>query len=75
MSNYPSPDGTLAPPQTIITDPLLSTQELAKLASLKCRTLERYRLLGKGPKFLRIGGERLVRYRCSDVDIWLRQAA
>ena len=73
------------PQQTIVTDPLLSTQEFAKLASIKCRTLERWRLLDsaamergqpvQGPRFIRVGGKRLVRYRVSECDRWISQAA
>ena len=66
---------SLASHPTIVEDPLLSTQEFAKLASIKCRTLERWRLLGQGPAFIRVGGKRLVRYRVSSIDSFLRQTA
>jgi predicted DNA-binding transcriptional regulator AlpA len=45
--------------------------EVARRIALKPKTLEAYRLRGGGPKFYKIG-PRLVRYRWSDVEAWLR---
>lgn len=57
---------------SIISDPLLSTTELHARTGVKPRTWERWRLEGKGPQFVRVG-DRLVRYRLSAVEAWLRQ--
>ena len=45
---------------------LLSTAEAAQLIGLDPKTLENWRALGKGVKFIRIG-ERAIRYRPQDV--------
>lgn len=49
---------------------LLTTEEAAKYLRLSPRTLERYRVTGEGPRFLKVG--RLVFYRQSDLDEWLK---
>ena len=46
-------------------DRLLDQNEVAKLLGLSARTLERLRVTGTGPQFIRIG--RLVRYRPCDL--------
>jgi len=48
---------------------LLTQSECAELLRLSERTLERLRVTGSGPKFLRI--RHSVRYRPSDVEQWL----
>jgi hypothetical protein len=59
---------------SLLSDPLLSTGQLSKLTGTPARTYERWRLEGKGPDWVRLNGEsgRLVRYRLSDVERWLR---
>ena len=61
---------------SLLNDPLLSTREVSRVTNIKERTLERYRLLGKGPKFVRISGSgtqpRLVRYHLSSIESWIR---
>ena len=47
---------------------LLSTNQAAPLAGVKAKTLENWRCLGLGPKFVRVG--RLVRYDPEDIRIW-----
>ena len=49
--------------------PLLTQDELAKLLKLSVRTVERLRVSGTGPKFLRI--RHSVRYRPEDAQSWL----
>jgi excisionase family DNA binding protein len=49
--------------------PLLTQDEAAELLKLSVRTVERLRVSGTGPKFLKIF--RSVRYRPSDVEAWL----
>jgi excisionase family DNA binding protein len=49
--------------------PLLTQDEAAELLKLSVRTVERLRVSGTGPKFLKIF--RSVRYRPEDVQTWL----
>jgi predicted DNA-binding transcriptional regulator AlpA len=49
---------------------LLLQREAACVLRLSERTLERLRVSGLGPKFIRCGG-RSVRYRQSDLDDWV----
>jgi excisionase family DNA binding protein len=49
--------------------PLLTQDEAAELLKLSVRTVERLRVSGTGPKFLKIF--RSVRYRPADVEQWL----
>jgi predicted DNA-binding transcriptional regulator AlpA len=48
---------------------LLTQQEAADETRLSGRTLERHRLAGTGPKFVRLG--RRVLYRREDVEAWV----
>ena len=49
--------------------PLLTQRQCAEALALSERTLERLRVTGAGPKFLRI--RHSVRYRQRDVEQWL----
>jgi excisionase family DNA binding protein len=49
--------------------PLLTQDEAAEFLKLSVRTVERLRVSGTGPKFLKIF--RSVRYRPADVEAWL----
>ena len=49
---------------------LLTQREAACVLRLSERTLERLRISGLGPKFIRCG-LRNIRYRQSDLDAWL----
>ena len=55
-----------------ITDlePLLSTPDVARITGRSVSTLEKDRLFGTGPAFVKIG--RLVKYRPRDVREWLQ---
>lgn len=44
----------------------LCQEDLARRWRLSCRTLERWRWLGQGPRFLKIGGR--VVYRIEDIE-------
>ena len=48
---------------------LLTTTEAAAYVGLSHRTLERYRVTGQGPPYLKVG--RRVLYRRADLDAWL----
>jgi len=49
---------------------IMGTPEAASYVKLAAVTMERYRLTGEGPKFLRIG-KKAIRYRLVDLDEWL----
>jgi excisionase family DNA binding protein len=49
--------------------PLLTQDEAAELLKLSVRTIERLRVSGTGPKFLKIRNS--VRYRLEDVQLWV----
>jgi predicted DNA-binding transcriptional regulator AlpA len=49
--------------------PLLTQRQCAEALALSERTLERFRVSGVGPKFVRMG--KSVRYRLSDVEAWI----
>ena len=48
----------------------LNTREAAAQLGLSSRTLDRYRVSGDGPVFLKFGGR--VRYLREDLDEWAR---
>jgi hypothetical protein len=48
---------------------LLTEEQLAKQLSVSVASLRRWRLLNRGPKFIKVGS--LVRYRPDDVERWL----
>ena len=48
---------------------VLNTREAADYVRLGKNTLERFRLTGEGPSFLKLGGS--VRYRQTDLDLWM----
>jgi excisionase family DNA binding protein len=48
---------------------MLTQSECAELLRLSERTLERLRVSGLGPKFVRLG--RSIRYRLCDVEAWI----
>jgi len=48
---------------------LLSQREAATLLHLSERTLERFRVSGTGPKFVRLGGS--IRYRLTDIEAFI----
>jgi hypothetical protein len=48
----------------------VSQKIIAKLFDIPERTLEAWRMRGQGPPFQR-AGERLVRYKISDVESWM----
>jgi excisionase family DNA binding protein len=48
---------------------LLSQRQAAEYLCLSERTLERWRVQGSGPRFVRCG--RCVRYREADLEAWI----
>lgn len=51
-------------------DCLMTEAQLAEFLNSKRDTLRYWRLIGQGPKFLKLGPKQ-VRYRMSDVNEWL----
>ena len=49
---------------------LMNAKQAAEFLGVSEGTMYEYRALGTGPKYIRIGG-RLVRYRLSDINVWL----
>lgn len=60
-------------PLSITHGILLTTVQAAQYLALSSKTLERFRLDGTGPTFLKLGpGKRArVRYAKADLDAWL----
>lgn len=52
------------------TDPMLDQPSTAEYLDVSERTLEDWRQKKRGPAYVRIG--RLIRYRQSDLDAWLK---
>ena len=57
---------------TIVTE-VMTTIEAAEYVGLKKPTMERFRFLGQGPAYCKLGGA--VRYRKKDLDAWLDSRA
>lgn len=51
-------------------DKLLTVHELATYLRISKSSLDKYRLTGDGPKYIRVG-RHAVRYRMSDVEAYL----
>ena len=56
-------------PEPEALSPLLTTAEAARLLGVDRRTLERWRVSGDGPPFIRVGGVR--RYSVRDLTEWI----
>jgi predicted DNA-binding transcriptional regulator AlpA len=48
---------------------LLNDHQVAELLSVSVATVRRWRMLGQGPRFLKVGT--LCKYRAEDIDQWL----
>ena len=48
---------------------LLTPKQLAVLLAVNENTLAKWRLIGHGPKFIRV--QRAIRYAANDVDCWM----
>ena len=58
--------------EVVMADGLLDLKLAARFLRVSVRTLERHRCAGTGPLFAPIG--RLIRYRQSDLDDWVRNS-
>jgi hypothetical protein len=62
---------------TIATPPipdelrLYSPESTADILRVTVRTLGEWRRLGRGPKFIKLTGSKLVAYRPADISAWL----
>lgn len=56
---------------TVDTTPLLTSQELADYCRVPVQTVYTWRHRGMAPSAIRVG--RYVRYRWSDVQVWMKQ--
>lgn len=48
---------------------MLNTEDVARQTGLAVSTLEKLRLTGNGPRFVKLG--RAVRYRPEDIENWI----
>ena len=55
--------------RSIEPDGLLTEVQASRILSLSTRTLQAWRIQGKGPRFVRAG--RAVRYRPADITSWI----
>ena len=51
---------------------LLTEKEVAKITGFSVRTLQKWRLTGEGPQFVRVSA-RAIRYRRCDIDAWIER--
>ena len=56
---------------TLTEDPAYTTEEAAEYLNLNARSMERWRTVGYGPAFIKLG--RSVRYRRSSLDTFAQQ--
>jgi predicted DNA-binding transcriptional regulator AlpA len=61
----------MKPTEPLRSSPLLNEREVADLIGMSIYWLQKARLNGTGPAFLKIG--RSVRYRTGALDLWLAQ--
>jgi predicted DNA-binding transcriptional regulator AlpA len=50
-------------------DSLLNEHDIARITGLSVASVRRWRLLGQGPQYIKIGAA--VRYRPADLEAWL----
>lgn len=58
-------------PETL-NEVLLIEQEVAPILRVSIRTLQKWRVNGKGPPFIRVSA-RAIRYRRNDLDGWIER--
>jgi predicted DNA-binding transcriptional regulator AlpA len=62
---------TAGAPPAIALEPLLTVEQVSQLIGRSVITLEKDRLYGTGPRYVKLG--RLVRYRPEDVRAWVAE--
>jgi len=60
--------------ETVELPTLMTQEELAEYLGMSTAWCERSRWDGTGPRYLKLGGKRLVRYRAEDVKEWLDES-
>src|SRR6516165_2929695 len=56
-----------------LPQPFLVTKEAARVVGVSCRTLEKHRSYGTGPKWSKVGGR--ILYAVSDLQEWVKLGA
>lgn len=56
-------------PTSNTVDKLLNEHDLARITGLSVASVRRWRLLRRGPRYLKIGSA--VRYKAEDIAVWL----
>ena len=57
-------------PQRLLLPPLLNEREVAEMTGMSVATVRRWRLMAKGPRYVKVGGV-AVRYYSTDIESWL----
>jgi len=52
---------------------LRTTQDVANRLQVHVQTVKNWRVDGTGPKFVRLGNGKLIRYRDDDIEEWINQ--
>jgi excisionase family DNA binding protein len=58
------------PANIAVAKRFLTEEELAQLTGISVRTLQKWRIFARGPRFKKLGGK-AVRYDRGDIDEWL----
>lgn len=53
-----------------LNETLLTEKMVSEMLGLKPRTLQQWRFVGRGPKYIKLS-ERVIRYKWSDVQDWV----
>ena len=57
---------------SVFADPLVTAGQAAAYLSVAESSLEKWRMHGRGPKYVKLG--RAVRYRISDLNAWVSES-
>lgn len=60
-----------APNHKALQHRLLTPGEVAAMLQIKEDTLAKWRIIGCGPKWMRLPSSRTIRYRQTEIDLWL----
>jgi predicted DNA-binding transcriptional regulator AlpA len=70
LTGYPANEKASAVPAA---QPLMNEHQAAALLGVAVKTLRNWRCRGDGPKFVKLGGGRMVRYRESDLSAFIER--
>lgn len=68
-AQYSAPEENELANTSIALETFLNEHDVAQMLNVSVATVRRWRLLGKGPKFLKLSSA--CRYRNEDIDAWL----